>query len=81
VTVDFAFPAVAHAHHAELDVSGRRGGLVSALIGGESDHFDTELVPVEYDDAAMWGQLGRWSPTPTTAITTDGPIDPFRVLS
>jgi hypothetical protein len=34
-------------------VSGRRGRSCQRRIGGESDHFDPALVPVECDDAAM----------------------------
>jgi hypothetical protein len=52
-------PAGAHAHHAELDVSGRRGGMVSTLIGGESDHLDpgsARQIPQEGP--------GPWLPEP-----------------
>ena len=42
--------------------SGRRGRSCERRIGGESDHFDTELVPVECDDTAMKTHFGWTQP-------------------
>jgi hypothetical protein len=66
MTADFAFPAGALALIMPIWVSGRRGWSCQRRIGGESDHVDPALVPVECDDAAMKTPL--WV-DPTVLVT------------
>jgi hypothetical protein len=59
-------------------VSSRRAQSCERRIGGESDHFDTELVPVECDDAAMKTHFGV---DPLMAILSGPSEDPLPGLA